>query len=139
MYKYTEILNGTSYISALVNYALLGNVGEADINDENPYFRKPCCTLSLVAKGGRVGSIKGYKEICELKEIIDSELRYDIGDYIPEKSALGQIIIRFFIVSDSIKQIKDLIVKIQNEVIVLDDAQNNMLISPFNVNLIKIV
>lgn len=137
VYKYTEILNGTSYISALVNYALLGNVGEADINDENPYFRKPCCTLSLVAKGGRVGSIKGYKEICELKEIIDSELRYDIGDYIPEKSALGQIIIRFFIVSDSIKQIKDLIVKIQNEVIVLDDAQNNMLISPFNVNLIK--
>lgn len=137
VYKYTEYLNGISYIDALVNYSLLGNVGNIDINKENPYFSKPCCTLSLVARGGKIGDIHGYEDICKMKEVIDTEKRYEVGDYIPAKSALGQIILRFFIVADNIDCIKKIIDKIQSNVEVLDDNKNNMLISPFDIKRLK--
>ncbi|MDD3037981.1 ATP-grasp domain-containing protein [Bacteroides sp.] len=133
VYKYTSYLNNISYIDMLVNYSLTGSVGEIDINLENPNFSKPCCTLSLVAKGGCIKQIIGYEQACQIKEVIDSEKRYDIGDYIKENSALMQIVLRFFIVADNKSRMKEVIDIIQNTVQVCNDKDENMLIAPFNI------
>ena len=41
--KYTKLLNGISYMDMLVNFAFTGKMLD-DINKENPYFKRPCCT-----------------------------------------------------------------------------------------------
>lgn len=137
VYKYTELLNGISYIEMLVNYSLLGTVGDIDINLENPHFSKPCCTCSLVSKGGVIKHIEGYEDVCQIEEVIDSELRYNVGDKVPPKSALGQIVMRFFLVADTIKRLKEIIVIIQDKIKLIGEDGDNILIPPFDVRRIK--
>ena len=115
----------------LVNYSLTGSMGD-DVNKENPYFSKKCCTLSLVVTGGEIGAINGYDEIVKMPYIISSEKRFDVGDVVKEKSALGQIVLRFFIVDDTMELILNHIDEIQKKVEVLDKKGNNMLIAPFD-------
>lgn len=115
----------------LVNYALTGKMGD-DVNKENPYFSKKCCTLSLVVKGGEIGKIEGYNEMANMPYVICSEKRFDVGDFVKEKSALGQIVLRFFIVDDSIELILSHINEIQDKVKVIDVDGNDMLIAPFD-------
>jgi len=131
--RYTKYLNNISYMDMLVNYSLTGNMGD-DVNKENPYFNKKCCTLSLVVKGGKIGAIKGYDVMANMPYVISAEKRFDVGDVIKEKSALGQIVLRFFIVDDSMELILSHVNEIQNTVEVLDDKGYNMLIAPFDTN-----
>lgn len=137
VYKYTKHLNNISYLEMLVDYALTGNMDSHDLNSENPYFSKPCCTLSLVSKGGEVGEIKGLEEVISSREILDYEKRYDVGDIIAKKSALGQIHLRFFIVANDFNNLVEVINKIQNTIEVLDVEGNNMLITKFNTKRLK--
>ena len=129
--RYTKYLNNISYMDMLVNYALTGKMGD-DVNKENPYFSKKCCTLSLVVKGGEIGKIEGYNEMANMPYVISSEKRFDVGDFVKEKSALGQIVLRFFIVDDSIELILSHINEIQDKVKVIDVDGNDMLIAPFD-------
>ena len=131
--RYTKYLNGISYMDMLVNYSLTGSMGD-DVNKENPYFSRKCCTLSLVVTGGKIGQIKGYDEIVRKPYIISSEKRFDVGDIVKEKSALGQIVLRFFIVDDSIDLILEHVNEIQNAIEVLNENGENMLIAPFDTN-----
>lgn len=131
--RYTKYLNGISYMEMLVNYSLTGSMGD-DVNKENAYFAKKCCTLSLVVKGGKIGKIQGYDEIASMPYVISSEKRFDVGDVVKEKSALGQIVLRFFIVDDSIELILRHINEIQDTVRVIDEDGENMLIAPFDTN-----
>ena len=64
--------------------------------------------------------------------VISSEKRFDVGDFVKEKSALGQIVLRFFIVDDSIELILSHINEIQDKVKVIDVDGNDMLIAPFD-------
>ena len=129
--RYTKYLNNISYMDMLVNYALTGSMGD-DVEKENPYFTKPCCTLSLVVKGGTIGNIIGYDKYAKDECIISSEQRFNVGDNVKEKSALGQIVLRFFIVCNTFYEIIDKINEIQKEVKVLDANGENMLINPFD-------
>lgn len=133
VYKYTSHLNSISSLEMLVNYALTGDMGDVDLNLENPKFSKPCCTLSLVSKGGTVGQILGYDTASMLKGVIDSELRYNEGEHIHLNSALGQIHLRFFIVGENFTEIVNIIKKIQENVKVFDQKGESMLIKSFDV------
>lgn len=131
--KYTKLLNGISYMDMLVNFAFTGKMLD-DINKENPYFKRPCCTYSVNVKGGIIGDIKGYENIIKLPVVIDSEKRYNIGDEVPKMSALRQIVLRFFIVADTYEEIRRTITTIQTEVDILDTEGNSMLIPNFDIS-----
>lgn len=128
--RYTKHLNNISYMDMLVNYALTGEMGD-DVEKENPYFSNPCCTLSLVATGGTIGQIEGFEKYANDTCVISSEKRFDVGDHIKEKSALGQIVLRFFIVCETFDDIVKKIDEIQAGVKVLNTSGENMLIHPF--------
>jgi carbamoylphosphate synthase large subunit len=134
VHKYTSYLNSISCLEMLVDYSLTGKMDNHNINLENPFFKKPCCTLSLVSKGGTVGNIVGFNEVINLNTVIDYEKRYDIGDHINEMSALGQIHLRFFIVGNSLLDISKTINYIQDTVKVYDINGLDMLIAKFDTN-----
>lgn len=134
--KYTKYLNGISYMDMLVNFSFEGKMLD-DINKENPYFKKLCCTYSVNVKGGKISKIIGYDIIIKSPEVIDSEKRYNVGDTVPYMSALKQIVLRFFIVANTFEEIEELVFKIQNTIDIIDTKGNSMLIAPFEISKLK--
>ena len=127
-YRLIERVNGVSFMNNLVDYALLKRVTDFDQSKENPFFNgKVCCVTSCVSKGGRVGKIVGFKEVARsLKSVIDSECRYHEGDETPNGNTLRQIMIRYVLITDSIKQLVSDIEYINNSVKVLDEKGHAM-------------
>lgn len=136
IWRYTKYFNDISCMDMLVNYALTGSMGD-DVQKENAYYPKPCCTLSIVVKGGRIGQISGYEEMSKLSNIISSEKRFEVGDTVAEKSALGQIVLRFFIVAKDYEDLYQTIELIQSKIIINDEHGNSMLIAPFKVESLR--
>lgn len=136
VWRWTKYFNNISCIEMLTNYSLTGEMGD-DLNKENPYYPKPCSTLSLVVTGGEIAKIEGYEEMKHLSEVIYSEKRFDEGDVVKRMSALGQVVIRFFIVANSYEHLFYVINLIQSTIRILDANGNNMLIKPFDTNRIE--
>ena len=122
-YRILEVVNGTNYMHALVDYSLLGKVTEYNIRKEDPKLKgKSCAVISFVSKGGRIAKITGVEEISEtIPHIISSERRYKEGDITPSGNTLYQIVLRFVLVCDTKKQLYDDINQINNSVHVLGD------------------
>ena len=72
------------------------------------------------------------KRFSKKKSLIAVDNLYDIGDYIEKSGTLRQIHFQFFLVEDTIQEVKDSILEIQDTVKVLDDQGQDMLLPPFN-------
>ena len=115
-------------------HALTGKMQGCPQERDNAEFNKPCCTLSLLSRGGKIARVEGISEIEKIKEIIHYEERYKVGDTIPVTRTVAQFHYRFFIVANSVMQMKEIINKIQNTVKAYDENGNSMLITQFNTN-----
>ena len=132
LHRFTSRINGINYMEMLVNFALTGKMDGYDLSLDNPKFNKYCCNLVLVSKGGVVGKIIGLEEIKKKKSLIAVDKMYDVGDYIEKSGTLRQIHLRFYLIEDTIQELKNSIKEIQDTVKVLDDKGNDMLLPPFN-------
>ena len=132
-YKFISRLNKINNMEMLINYSLTGNMGGYDLIQDNPRFNSYCCLLSLFPGSGVVGKIEGLDKIHMLNSIIDIFQNYQVGDYIANTLTLSQVILRLFIIEDSLDRLKCTIEYIYKNVKVLDDKGNNMLDNPIDV------
>lgn len=127
-YRIVERVNGNNFMNLLVDYTLLGDIVNYNVEKEDPFLHgKACCVTSFVSKGGIVGTIKGYddarKQICS---IISSECRYHEGDETPDGDTLRQIMLRFALVCDSKEQLIDDVEMINKTVSVQNNKGEDM-------------
>ena len=133
LYRFIDYINGNSFLRMMVDYAMLGRI-DADITREDPALKGKCgCILSLLNRGGIVGSIEGFEEAARMEGIIDTELRYQVGEEITKRGTLKQSHIRFFIVRDTLDELADTITAIKKRVRVRDEEGRDMLYSDFDV------
>lgn len=121
-----------------INLALTGK--EADQNLQvlsNPFPKKIACKLSPLVRLGEIGRIEGLEEIRELSDVVSVNPSYEEGDVVEGEGTLKQIVCRFFIVSDTKKQLIDTIQEIQARFKVLDICGNDMLLEPFDTGIIQ--
>jgi len=116
----------------LINHALTGKMEDYDLSLDNPKTNKYFCDLLLASKGGIVGQIIGLEKINCKESLIAVDKSYSIGDYIQKSGTLGQTLLHFLLVENTIQEVKNSIKEIQDTVRVLDDKGNNMLFPPFN-------
>jgi biotin carboxylase len=133
-YRIISTINRINYMEMMVNDALTGQMEGYDLTLDNPRVNECCCELELVSKGGVIGKIIGLEEIRNKKTLIAIEKRYDTGDYIERSGTLRQIVLRFYLIEDSMQELKNSIREIQDTVKVLDDKGNDMLLPTFNTN-----
>jgi biotin carboxylase len=131
-YRFISRINGINYMEMLVNHALTGKMEGYDLSLDNPKLNKCGCYLPLLSRGGVVGKVIGIEKISKKKSLIAVDNLYDIGDYIEKSGTLRQIHLQFFLVEDTIQEVKDSILEIQDTVKVLDDQGQDMLLPPFN-------
>jgi biotin carboxylase len=136
MHRFTGRINGIDYLEMLVNYALTGGTNGYDLSLDNPKINKYCCVLSGVSKGGLVGKIFGSEEIKHKQSLIAVEKMYDVGDYIEKSGTLRQVHFKFFLIEDTIQELRSSIHEIQDTVKVLDDKGEDMLLAPFDTSVI---
>lgn len=133
-FRYTLALNNFSSFHMMMAHALTGKMDGFDQKNDTPDFSKPCCTLSLLSKGGKVARIEGIEEIKNIKEVIYYEERYKEGDTIKETRTVSQFHYRFYIIADNVDSMKKTIDLIQNTVKAYDEKGENMLITHFDTN-----
>ncbi len=133
-YHYTKYLTGFSSFHMMMAFALTGKMEGCDQNLDNPQFPKPCCTLSLLSKGGTIARTEGLDVVNGLPEVINYEERYKIGDTIKASRTVAQFHYRFFLVADSVEKMKEVINIIQTTVKAYDTNGDSMLITQFDTN-----
>lgn len=131
-FRYTLALNNFSSFHMMMAHALTGKMEGFDQNLDTPDFNKPCCTLSLLSKGGKVARIEGVDEIRKIKEVIYFEERYKVGDIIKVTNTVAQFHYRFYIIADNVDRMKEVISQIQDTVKAFDDNGEDMLITHFD-------
>lgn len=122
----------------LINLALTGKEAQFNISSRaNPTFNGFFgCKLSPLVREGKISKIIGLDRISRINEVISINPSYENGDEVSGYGTLKQIVCRFFIVTNSLQKLKDVIDNIYNSFDVLDDKNNSMLISRFDTNII---
>ena len=134
LYNFIEEINGINTMKLMVDYSILGKM-EADINLENPEMGgKRGCLLSVLNGGGVVGKINGYEEACKVVGVSAPQMRYKVGDRIPQNGTLQQSHLRFYVIRDTAQELKESIEQIQKLISVTDENGNNMLLQRFDAN-----
>lgn len=130
-YRYTEHINGINSLHMMMEYALTGKMG-GDQSLDNAAFQKPCCTLTLMSKGGTVARIEGLEEARKYPGVLHIENRYKVGDTIKASRTVSQFHIRLYIVADNEEQMKEKINHLQTSIQAYDTNGEPMLITHFD-------
>lgn len=138
-YNFVSFINGINIMKLLTEYAINGKISEPQlIEKEEPQLnRKKCCLYSLLNSGGIIGNISGVELACKIPGVIHHTIQRDIGDKIQRDGTLGQVNIRFYIVSNTIDEIREVIKKIQQTVKVVDINQKNMILKSHITEILK--
>ncbi len=132
LFRFIDQINHINILKLLVNYQMTGKM-QGDIALEDPYLKgKRCCLLSLLNAGGEIAEINGFEEAKETKGVVESVVRYKVGETIAKSGTLKQSHIRFFVVCDTANELTESIQQIQKKITVLDKQGKNMLLSHFN-------
>lgn len=121
-----------------INLAMTGCVSESDLSrSANPNPDKISCKLSPLVRTGRISKLHGLDSIARLRDVVSVNPSYREGDTVTGEGTLKQIISRFFIVSDSKRDLIHTINLINELLIVEDDSGENMLIGRFDPEIIN--
>lgn len=133
-YRYTEHINGINSFFMMMNLALTGQMSGYDQSLDNAEFHKPCCTLTLMSKGGTIAKIEGIDEAKLLPEVIYLENRYNVGETIKNTRTVSQFHIRLFLVANTVCRMREVINYLQDVIRVYDINGESMLITHFDTN-----
>ncbi len=132
-YRYTDYINGVNSLHMMMEFALTGKMGKNQEKD-NAQFSKPCCTLTLLSKGGTVARIEGLEEARKYPGVLYIENRYKVGDTIKASRTISQFHVRIYIVADNEAEMKEKIEHLQTAIQAYDVNGEAMLITHFDTN-----
>lgn len=133
-YRYTEHINGINSLHMMMAFALTGKMGDCNLSTDNASFHKPCCTLTLMSKGGTIARIEGLEEAWKEPGVLHIENRYKVGDTIQATRTISQFHIRLYITANNESEMKKRIDRLQTMIQAYDINNEPMLITHFDTN-----
>ena len=125
-------LCGYDPMDMMIRFALTGDMGEPDIAKKaDPYFGgKYAYNVSILCRPGKIARIEGLDEIEALPGVIEAVVAHPEGDEITEKmrGLLAQITIRILGRADSIDDMREEMLKIQQLARVISDEGEDMIL-----------
>ena len=131
-YRYTEHINGINSLHMMMAHALTGKMQGCDQANDDASFHKPCCTLTLLSKGGTVARVEGLEEARSYPGVLYIENRYKVGDTIKATRTTTQFHVRLYIVADNEAQMKEKIEHLQASIQAYNTMGEPMLITHFD-------
>ena len=129
-------LCGYDPMDMLIHFALTGEMGETELeNKVDPFLAgKYAYNVSILCKPGKIARITGIDKIKELPGVIDVVVAHPEGETITMamKGRLAQITVRILGRADSIAQMKEEMLKIQQLVRVISVEGEDMILDGLN-------
>lgn len=134
-------INKVNIKKMLICHALTGKMDDKNnMKLEDPSFKnKKACNGIIFLNEGTITQIFGVDEIKQMYGVVNFSQLKSINDKITDKDigTLNQSFARFHVVADSIEQLKKLIDRILNKIIVLDKNGKNMILNTLDKNTLK--
>lgn len=131
-WKVLDASNGINYMQMLIHHSLTGDMG-GDLDKDDPELSEYLSTYVVYAHGGEVGSFS-YDGLTAIPEIIDISPYAKPGKTIIDRGTTQQRVISFKIRTRDLKEMADIIQRIQAQVKMQDPEGENMLFTPFDTN-----
>lgn len=121
-------VNGFDHREMLIEYALTGKMGTEDVGTKNdPLFHgKICASQTILLKKGMIARIEGLDAVRKYNEVILTTQRLHVNDEVHMIGTEQQILVRFHLVCNDFKHLKQIVDKINEEIKVYDTEGNNM-------------
>lgn len=139
-YKLINHSCGYDVLKSMIHFSITGKMSDMSLGlVANPFFRKKYCNITLLAKPGKIGTIKGIDEAKNIENVIDIVLSYKEGDEIPHKlkGTLGQVIIRAFAFADDTEHLTKIMRQVVDAIEVQSEDGGDMLLPWLNTEDIK--
>ena len=134
-YLFTDYYSNENYLKMLIEYSMSGATDVTLLKNADPFLKgKYGCIFTLLSKNGTITSQEGKGIVDAWDNILYTCFYHKIGTVIEVNGSQFPKTFRAYIVGDTIEEIKDTIIKIQNTVKVKDEFGNNMLFENFDVN-----
>lgn len=122
----------------MVDFALHGRMADFSISEKaDPLLGgRFGCKLSVLMEPGTIAKVVGLEEISKMEGVVCVNPSYDIGETVKDAGTLKQIVCRFFIVADTISDLKVRIDKIYDAYDVIDGNGASLLMEQFDTRLL---
>lgn len=129
-FLFVDRVNGISSMKLMIEYALTGRIEDPGILErEDPSLKgKKCFLFSLMNRGGKIAQVTGLDKAEALPGVIRVREQRHIGDVISSDGTLEQVHLRFYIIQDTMEQIRDTVREIRRLVRVTDENGEDMLL-----------
>lgn len=131
---------GMNPMKSIIKYVVGGEIDDYKGQLNNSYLlnNKIAIQYMINVGPGKIGKFNGFDEIAKIPQIVDIQQRHFVGDFIENtgdiKHRAGEICL---LCERNLEEIKNCILTIQKHLVVEDENCKNMLISPFDVNLLQ--
>lgn len=135
-YHITYKMNNVSVLEMLINYSLLGTMGEFSeiARSENPRFLKPCFELPILLRKGIISNIVGLEQLTKIKEIIHIYQGHVVGERMLMEADFSQMLCRIQICAEDDTTLKKIIDQIYDIIKVYDENGDDMVIGKVATN-----
>jgi biotin carboxylase len=125
-------VNGFDNREMLLNFALTGSMGVADLESRNDVLLrgKRACTLWVLLKSGLISEIRGLGSIREDSCVVSVLQRFSVGERVtPEMVGTErQVLARIYMVADSGEQLASKVEQFGRDLRVIDAEGNDMIV-----------
>jgi biotin carboxylase len=137
-YNFIAYNNEINYMKMMIAHSLTGKMAGWDVREkDNPFFKKPCCNLTVMAKPGKVGHVGDIAGLRKMDGVLSVDQFYMLGQEIPDSGALSQTFARVNIVAESAEQLADRIEKTYELIDLRDEQGEDMILSRLQHDKIK--
>jgi hypothetical protein len=122
----------------MVDFALHGRMADFDISAKaDPLLGgRFGCKLSVLMEPGTIAKVVGLDEISGMEGVIFVNPSYEVGETVKDTGTLKQIVCRFFVVADSVSDLKERIDRIYGAYDVLAEDGTSLLMEQFDTGLL---
>lgn len=139
--EYEKLLlraTGINLMKEMIKLSLGGEIDDYGGALSTAYMLKGQVSVQLLvsARGGTIKKFEGLDEISAHKNVVTVAQRYFVGETVPQTGDVKQRICEIVVLAKR-EDIKSVIQWVQSKLIVLDEKDQNMLVSQFNANVLS--
>lgn len=131
--------SGVDISDLLTNFALTGKMGNVDEvrKIDHAFAKKQSALLYFDVIPGKIARFDGIEAATKINGVIGYHQCHIVGDEIKGYGTSDNVAIRFILSCETVDGLIDTIKKVQNVIVIKDENGKNMIISPFDANVLK--
>ena len=137
-WRLVDAASGVDISKLLTHFALTGLMGDADEirKIDKAFVKKSSALLYFDLKKGKIANFDGIEEALRIPGVVGYHQCRFVGDVIDSYGTVKNVAIRFILSCSSKEELKRTIIEVQKCVRITDAEGNNLIISPFDPNLV---